>query len=107
MAYRDANGNITIDEDEANADIKRLQAVADILRSANERLASVQMVGEESKGLIADGIESTASGLRRDIRRLDQDIQEQIARIRRTVRKYQQVDAKLRETIEASGGGFR
>lgn len=104
MAYRDANGNITIDEHEANADIKRLQTVADILRSANERLASVQMVGEESKGLIAGGIEVTALGLRRDISRLDQDIQEQIARIRRTVRKYQQVDAKLRETIETSGG---
>ncbi len=104
MAYRDANGNITIDEHEANADIKRLQTVADILRSANERLASVQMVGEESKGLIAGGIEATALGLRRDISRLDQDIQEQIARIRRTVRKYQQVDAKLRETIETSGG---
>lgn len=106
MAYRDANGNITIDENEAYRDISRLQNVYDVLKDADYRLQHILITATESRGLIANSIEGTAASLRREIQALQNGIQDQIRRIRVTVRKYQEVDAKLKETI-ASGGGFR
>lgn len=106
MAYRDANGNITIDENEAKRDISRLQNVSEVLKDAEYRLQNILITATESSGLIANSIEGTAASLRREIQALQNGIQDQIRRIRVTVRKYQEVDAKLKETI-ASGGGFR
>lgn len=106
MAYRDANGNITIDENEAKRDISRLKNVSEILKEADYRLQNILITATESHGMIANSIEGTAAELRREIQGLQNGIQDQIRRIRVTVRKYQEVDAKLKETI-ASGGGFR
>ena len=56
MAYFDENGRITIDEDAAAKDIKRLRESAQVLKDSRAAIRSLKAQASELEGQISEAI---------------------------------------------------
>ena len=92
MAYRDMNGNITINENAANADIKRLCAAKQYLVDSENAINSLIKQA-------ADGQGETANELKMQIEKLISALENTEDYISRTVAKYKRIDKEVTESI--------
>lgn len=105
MAYRDANGNITIDQVAANSDIQKMNQVVEKLSYASKSLQKIIMTTTAMKGQTADAIVEQALKQKKAIDTLISDINADIAVIRKAVNKYQELDRKVAEAVRSTAGG--
>ena len=70
MAYRDMNGNITINENAANADIKRLCAAKQYLVDSENAINSLLKQAADGQGETATAVVEKANELKMQIESL-------------------------------------
>ena len=101
MAYRDANGKITIDEVAAKKDIDNLTFSMECLIAVSEMMKEINMASFEFNGHTAVEIQTYSDELMKLISTLSNDVSETISLIENTVKKYQEIDRSLKETIDS------
>ena len=99
MAYYDENGNITIDEQAANADIRRIETAINRLNESKKALSALISQATEGQGQTTAAITEKAAELNGKIVDLVTRLNDTQDFIRRTVQHYQQVDAQLKNEI--------
>lgn len=101
MAYKDANGRITIDEVAAQKDVKNLNFSMECLMAVNEMLLEINRASFGFSGHTAVEIQTYSDELMKLISTLSEDVTETISLIENTVKKYQEIDRSLKETIDS------
>lgn len=101
MAYKDANGRITIDEVAAQKDVNNLNFSLECLMAVNEMLLEINRASFEFSGHTAVEIQTYSDELMKLISTLSEDVTETISLIENTVKKYQEIDRSLKETIDS------
>ena len=101
MAYYDENGNITIDEKAAEADIANITKAITSIEEAQRGIQQIYIQcgafsGEGAEAMIAAGKETDDQ-----LARLVEELNREIKMIRTTVAKYQEIDRNLRDMINA------
>ncbi len=99
MAYRDMNGNITINENAANADIKRLCAAKQYLVDSENAINSLIKQAADGQGETATAVVEKANELKMQIERLISALENTEDYISRTVAKYKRIDKEVTEAI--------
>lgn len=99
MAYRDMNGNITINENAANADIKRLCAAKQYLVDSENAINSLIKQAADGQGETATAVVEKANELKMQIERLISALENTEDYISRTVAKYKRIDKEGTESI--------
>lgn len=107
MAYHDENGKVTIDEEAANADIKRLRNAAQLLDNSMREIQKMGMITSMStyeayKVAIANKNMEMYNRLK-DAR---DELNETANYIDKVVKNYQQKDKLLRDAIKAASIGI-
>ena len=97
MAYRDMNGNITINENAANADIKRLCAAKQYLVDSENAINSLIKQAADGQGETA--VVEKANELKMQIEKLISALENTEDYISRTVAKYKRIDKEVTESI--------
>lgn len=97
MAYRDMNGNITINENAANADIKRLCAAKQYLVDSENAINSLIKQAADGQGETATAVVEKANELKMQIERLISALENTEDYISRTVAKYKRIDKEVTE----------
>lgn len=99
MAYRNMNGNITINENAANADIKRLCAAKQYLVDSENAINSLIKQAADGQGETATAVVEKANELKMQIERLISALENTEDYISRTVAKYKRIDKEVTEAI--------
>lgn len=99
MAYRDMNGNITINENAANADIKRLCAAKQYLVDSENAINSLIKQAADGQGETATAVVEKANELKMQIEKLISALENTEDYISRTVAKYKRIDKEVTELI--------
>lgn len=99
MAYRDMNGNITINENAANADIKRLCAAKQYLVDSENAINSLIKQAADGQGETATAVVEKANELKMQIEKLISALENTDDYISRTVAKYKRIDKEVTESI--------
>lgn len=99
MAFRDANGRITIDEVAAQRDIANFRAAIDHLRTADTLLTQMIGIASEFSGETGKAIVEACSELQNQIRSLISYSEQTTVSIDKVIRKYEQIDRELKELI--------
>ena len=105
MAYKDSSGRITIDEQAAAQDIRRLQEAAQILKDSRKAIANIINQASGEQGLTARAICEKAREMCNNIDALINRLNETSSFISRTVAHYQEVDRQVKEAIQNSTAG--
>ncbi len=103
MAYYDNNGRITIDENVAGQDIRRIEYAIEQLNSSKTAIDNLIRQADSEKGLTNRAIVGKALQLKKQIDDLINRLEETIVIIRKTVRHYQEIDRRVRDAIRANG----
>lgn len=99
MAFKDANGRITIDEVAARKDINNLYASIECLSGVEGYLNQIISSAQTFKGDTGNQIFESASELLGEIKAYKDMIAETCEDITRVVAKYQKIDAEVRDMI--------
>lgn len=101
MAYHDEKGRITIDEQAASRDIKRLQEAVEVLKRSQ---AAVDTLSKEyyMQGAVAGAIVNKAGQTKRNLADMIEKLEETISFIRKTVRHYELLDEQIKQAIQAA-----
>ncbi len=103
MAYYDNNGRITIDENVAWQDVNRIQHAIEQLNFSKAAIDNLIKQTASEKGLTSRAIIGKATQLRKQTDDLINRLEETITIIIRTVRRYQEIDRRVRDAIRAGG----
>ena len=106
MAYMDMNGNITINENAANADIKRLCAAKQYLVDSENAINSLIKQAADGQGETATAVVEKANELKIQIERLISALENTEDYISNTVAKYKRIDKEVTEAIVNSTRTF-
>ena len=101
MAFKDANGRITIDETAAQKDIANIKAATEHLHNADTLLTQIIKTASEFSGETGKAVVETSSELQKQVRSLISYSEASTASIDRVVRKYEQIDRELKELINS------
>ena len=99
MAFKDANGKITIDEVAAQRDISNIRAAIEHLRTADTLLTQMIHTASEFSGETGKALVDTCSELQKQIRALTDFSENTTLSIDKTVKRYEQIDRELKELI--------
>ena len=102
MAYFDENGRITIDEDAAAKDIKRLRESAQVLKDSRAAIRSMKNQALEFKGEMSNAIVEKANEMERRQTAMIEKLEETAAYIQRVVNRYQKLDEEIKKAIQAA-----
>ena len=89
---RDSSGSIVINEEAAEADIRKIQGAIAKLVEARKLLDPSKIDDEQMRGDIKDGYQSVLAKLTRDISTWEMKCKSTIQYIRSVVAKYQRID---------------
>lgn len=103
MAYYDENGKITIDENAANSDIRRIETALARLEDSKKTLTALLKQAADGQGQTTMAVTEKSAELVNRINDMISRLEETRDFIRRTVAHYQQVDADLKAKILAEG----
>lgn len=106
MAYKDSSGRITIDEQAAAQDIRRLQEAMQILKDSRKAIVNIINQASGEQGLAAQAICEKAREMCNAIDALVNRLSETSSFISRTVAHYQEVDRQVKEAIQNSAGAW-
>lgn len=99
MSFKDQNGKITIDEEEAGKDINRLTLAGGHLNEALSEIRQIVAVSSEFKGGYCEALLGCAEKYEKAISALIQECTDTSEMIRKIVAKYQQIDIELKNVI--------
>ena len=102
MAYVDQNGLVMIDEMEAFADVKKLNAAKESLIEALNVINNIASINSAFKGEAATTIEATAVELMNKVNAQKAAIENEIRIINQVVEKYKIIDANLKNQINST-----
>lgn len=100
-AYRDENGNITIDEAAANSDIRKLRQSLEKLKEASNAITQFTTQAENGEGSTTDAMIEKANAIMNKIKWVMNLIEEVIDLIQKAVAKYQELDQKIAAKMSA------
>lgn len=101
MAYRDENGNITIDEAAANADIRKLQQSMEKLKEASNAITQFNAQAQTGEGRTTDAMIEKATAILKKIQWAVNLIESVINLIRKTVNDYRELDQQIAAKMSA------
>ena len=104
MSFKDQNGKITIDEEEAGKDIRSLKKICEFLSRVEEKISSIRLQAQDFRGDTGTVIVEQCENLLRTIGILIQETEESSLLIKSTVEKYEQIDRDLKILIEKQRG---
>ena len=104
MAFKDANGRITIDEVAAQKDISNINAALEHLLTADSLLTQMINIASEFSGETGKAITETSHVLQKQLRALIDYSKRTTGSIDRVVSKYEQIDRELKELISNYSG---
>ena len=99
MAYYNANGQITIDEAVALADVRKINAAKEHLAQSRQALQTLISTASGMQGQTGSAIAQKAEEMLTQVNRLIQNLEESAGLINRTVARYQRIDAELAQQI--------
>ena len=99
MAFRDANGKITIDDEAAAVDIRNLNEAIECFTVVLSMINQMEAMTADFKGNSVNALAESYSVLRAKISALKNDSAETVDMINRVVERYHQIDKQLRDTI--------
>lgn len=102
MAFIDANGKITIDDEAAAADIRNLTDAIERFEVVLSMINQMETMTENFKGNSVAALAESYLVLRTRIKQLMQHSSDTIETIRRVVEKYHLIDKKLRDLISGN-----
>lgn len=98
-AYRDEDGNITIDEAAANSDIRKLRASMEKLKEASNAITQFTAQAENGEGSTTVAMIEKANAIMNKIKWVMDLIEDVINMIQRAVAKYQEIDRQIAAKI--------
>ena len=101
MAYRDMNGNITIDEVAAGSDIQKMVQAIQILKDGESALKTVIIDSDGYQGETAAAIIEKAVELQSLLLKMVQNLETTQSYTRQVVERYKKIDMELKAAIEA------
>ena len=99
MAFKDANGKITIDEVAAQKDINDIRAAIQDLQAARDSLNEIMYQSQSFSGRTATGIEESSLQLIKEYDKMIQQLNNTVTTITNTVEKYRKIDEDLKNYI--------
>ena len=99
MAFKDANGRITIDDIAAQRDIANIRAAIQDLEAARDSLNEIRYQAQSFSGKTASGIEESSLQLIREYDKMIQQLNNTVTTITGTVEKYKKIDEDLKNYI--------
>lgn len=100
MAFKDANGKITIDDEAAAADVKRLSEAIEHFDIVLSMINEMESMTAGFKGNSLTALTESYLILRTKVQALKQDSADTIDTINRVVEKYHEIDRQLKALIE-------
>lgn len=104
VALYDHNGRITIDENAAQYDVRKIQDAIQHLENSRKTMTSLIQQVSNMQGETGDAISEKAIELRKQIDSMIERLNESINFINKTVSHYQWLDKQVKDIINASGG---
>lgn len=104
MAYRNANGEVTIDEAAANADILKIRGAIEKLNDSQSSLNQLNSAASSMQGMTGAAISEQCMKLGSRITELKNNLEFTIQYIRKTVVRYKEEDQQLAQKIKSGGG---
>ena len=101
MAFKDENGRITIDEDAANDDIRKIRAAQEKLDESRRTLKALISNAQTCVGETAEGISQKGNEIVFEINRLYENLSDTTRYIQRVVAVYKAKDQKLKAIMAA------
>ena len=92
MAFHDADGRITIDENAANRDISHAQQARQSLSAAEKQLQLMLQQTNEFEGETARALNEKSAELLKRVQSMMRQIDEMISFTRNTVARYRAID---------------
>lgn len=99
MAFKDANGRITIDEVAAQKDIANIRATIQYLQAARDSLNEIMYQSQSFSGRTAVGIEESSLQLIKEYDKMIHQLNDTVTNITNTVEKYRKIDEDLKNYI--------
>lgn len=100
MAFIDWNGNITIDEAAAEADIRKAAAAVTILRETESALKALAVESGDFQGDTASAIGEKSQELLVKVQKLISNLENMQSYTRQVVARYRKLDQQIKEQIE-------
>lgn len=100
MAYKDWNGNITIDEAAAEADIRKAAQAVAILKESERALKMLLAETNGSQGRSINAIDAKGTELLANVRKLISNLENMQSYTRQVVAKYRKLDREIKEAME-------
>lgn len=104
MAFVDWNGNITIDEAAAEADIRKAAVAVSILRETENALKSLVIEAGDFQGDTTSAIGEKSQELLTKVRKLISDLENMQSYTRQVVARYRKLDQEIKEYFEKNAG---
>ena len=105
MAYRNSDGVITIDEDVALDDVRKMEEVRQTLKRAAQRMRELISEAQGYDGETIHAIIDKATEKLRKIEKLIRSLEEAQSYTKRVVAHYQLVDQECKKKLENSANG--
>lgn len=102
MAYYDYDGTITIDEQAARSDIRKIAAALPELEAAKAAMDRIYSEGSNTQGETGRAVVDKADELRKKLEQTMQALRETQELIQRTVNHYQRLDREVKAMIQAA-----
>ena len=103
MAFKDANGKITIDEVAAQKDIANIRSAIQDIQAARDSLREIMYQAQSFSGKTAISIEESSLQLIKEYDKTIQQLNETVTAITSTVDKYRKIDENLKNYINNQG----
>ena len=103
MAFKDANGRITIDEVAAQKDVANIQAAIRDLQAARDSLNEIMCQAQSFSGRTANSMVEYSARLLKEYDVLISKLEESASLIQQTIDKYQKIDENVRNIINNQG----
>ena len=104
MAFHDENGRVTIDEEAANADIKKMTDAQEAIQMSVREMKSLIEAAQNCSGATADAIVEKGQMLLGRLTKMNSNLDETAEYIRRVVEIYRRKDEELKNLIESQPG---
>ncbi|MCM1244434.1 MAG: hypothetical protein NC293_02180 [Roseburia sp.] len=100
MAYRDYNGKITIDENAAKNDVRKINAAIAKLETARGSVSHLIQQSSAMKGQTGQAIASKSGELQKNLDVLIRNLRQEVTAINQTVAKYKRLDQQVKAAIQ-------
>lgn len=100
MAFVDWNGNITIDEAAAEADIRKAEMAVSILRETESALKALAVEAGDFQGDTASAIGDKSQELLVKLQKLISNLESMQSYTRQVVARYRKLDQEIKELFE-------